>query len=63
LENKITLTIFPVDIKPSDNEYSDQLKTRRFKEAIRVDETACVYRRWEFTQVSYESMLMARFPI
>ncbi len=63
MDNKITLTIFSVDIKPSDNEYSEQLKTGHFKEAIRVDEISCVYSRWEFTQASYESMPMARFPI
>lgn len=63
MDNKITLTIFPVEIKPSDNEYSEQLKTGRFIETIRVDKTAGVYRRWEFTQASYESMPMARFPI
>ncbi len=63
MEKNITLTIFPVEMKLYVSEYAEKLKTGMFKESIRINNSTCVYRRWESTQISCESMPMARFPI
>ncbi len=63
MKKKLRLTVFQVEVKPVENEYSEKFKTGMFKEAIRISEKTCVYRRWESTQYAVETMPMANFPI
>ena len=63
MEKNLTLAIFPVVMEPYDNEYTEKLKTGMFKESIRINVLTCVYRRWESTQISGESMPMSHFPV
>lgn len=59
MEKKFTLTVFPVEIRPHDNEYSKRFINDMFKETIRISNTTCVYRQWEFTQYAIDSLPMA----
>ncbi len=62
MEKSLTLAIFPVEIKPIENEYSEKFKTGMFKETIRFSTATCVYRRWESTQYTVDTLPMANFP-
>ena len=62
MEKSLTLAIFPVEVKPIENEYSEGFKAGMFKETIRISTTTCVYRRWESTQYAVDTLPMANFP-
>jgi hypothetical protein len=62
LEKSLTLTVFPGEVKPIENEYSEGFKTGMFKETIRINDATCVYHRWESTQYAIESLPMSNFP-
>ena len=52
----LKIYISPVEIKEIPNEYSDKMKTEMFKEAIKINHLTCVYKRWESTQYTLNSM-------
>jgi len=61
LKKKITLTVFPAEIKFNNNEYSKRFRTDMFQETIRINNITCVYRQWEFTQYVVESLPLSHF--
>jgi hypothetical protein len=61
LEKSLTLTVFPVEIKPMENQYSEGFKTGMFKETIRISVDTCVYRQWESTQYAVDTLPMATY--
>ncbi len=56
-EKKNQIVVFAIDIQEYPNEYSEKFKTiGMYKESIKIDPLTCVYRRWESTQYSLDSM-------
>jgi len=62
LEKSLTVTVFPVEIKSIENQYSEGFKTGMFKETIRIILDTCVYRQWESTQYALHTFPLATFP-
>ncbi len=55
-EKKLELEVFPVKFKTYPNEYTEKLKTGMFKESIKINPLTCVYRQWESTRYSLDSI-------
>lgn len=50
------LVVFESTIKTYPNPYADKFKTGMFKECIKVDPMTGVYRKWETTLYTMDSM-------
>ena len=56
-DKKNPITVFEIEVKEYPNEYSDRFKMDgMYKEIIKIDPLACVYRKWASTQYSLDSM-------
>lgn len=53
---KLEIFVLPIEIKEIPNEYSSKMKAEMYKETIRIDILTCVYRKWESTQYTLNSM-------
>jgi hypothetical protein len=57
MENKKNkIAVFETKITTYPNQYSDKFKKGMFKECIKVDSLTGVYRKWESTLYTMESM-------
>ena len=56
MEGNLEIFVLPVELKDIPNEYSGKMKTEMFKEIIRINYLTCVYRKWESTQYTLNSM-------
>jgi hypothetical protein len=50
------LMVFKMDVKTYPNEYSEKFEHGMFKESIKVNPLTCVFRKWESTRYSLDSM-------
>ena len=50
------LVVFTMKVKMYPNEYSEKFKSGMFRECIKIDPLTCVYRHWDTTRYSLESM-------
>ena len=54
---KNQIVVFAIDVIEYSNEYSEKVKSDgMYKETIKIDPLTCVYRKWESTQYSLDSM-------
>lgn len=50
------LTVFNMEVKSYPNEYSEKFKAGMFEEQVKVNPLTGVYRKWESTRYSLDSM-------
>jgi hypothetical protein len=56
-ESKNRIVVFKINITEYPNEYSEKfIAGGMYKESIKIDPLTCVYRKWESTQYSLDSM-------
>ncbi len=57
METKSTqLMVFNMEVKSYPNEYSEKFKEGMFEEQVKVNPISGVYRKWESTRYSLDSM-------
>jgi|APSaa5957512622_1039677.scaffolds.fasta_scaffold54264_2 hypothetical protein len=56
MEGNLEIFVNPVELKEIPNDYYGKMKTEMFKETIRINFLTCVYRKWESTQYTLNTM-------